>query len=189
MVLGATGLCELCSAAGTPDAGGRCKVPNQHSLFYRLAGITMVDLTFKRPKCRNKLTADENLSGSEMECPYCTKPIIIPRREDMPLKSEMPLTSVMPLKAVMKKSSIVIICFAGFGLLVGLFIWHSIGIWSSVITFGDPAFGNPFTVGFIHFNQYSAHIGKAIVDLFLWSCISAALGGYSGYRLSRTPPK
>ena len=143
----------------------------------------MVDLTFNCPKCRNKLTTDENLSGSEMECPYCTKPIIIPRREDMPLKSEM------PLKAVMKKSSIVIICFAGFGLLVGLFIWDSIGIWSYIISFGGPAFGSPITVGFIHFNQYSAHIGKAIVDLFLWSCISAALGGYIGYRLSRTPPK
>ena len=42
----------------------------------------MADLTFNCPLCGQNLTTDEGLSGSEIECPSCTKPIKIPSAGD-----------------------------------------------------------------------------------------------------------
>ena len=42
----------------------------------------MADLTFDCPLCGQNLTTDEGLSGSEIECPSCTKPIKIPSADD-----------------------------------------------------------------------------------------------------------
>ena len=38
----------------------------------------MADLNFNCPKCGQNLTTDESLSGSDIECPSCSKPIEIP---------------------------------------------------------------------------------------------------------------
>ena len=43
---------------------------------------TMADLTFNCPQCGQNLTTDESLTGSEIECPSCTKPIKIPSAGD-----------------------------------------------------------------------------------------------------------
>ena len=42
----------------------------------------MADLTFNCPQCGQNLTTDESLSGSEIECPSCSKPIEIPSAGD-----------------------------------------------------------------------------------------------------------
>ena len=42
----------------------------------------MADLTFNCPQCGQNLTTDESLSGSEIECPSCSKPIEIPSAVD-----------------------------------------------------------------------------------------------------------
>jgi len=42
----------------------------------------MADLTFNCPQCGQNLTTDESLSGSEIECPSCSKPIEIPSADD-----------------------------------------------------------------------------------------------------------
>jgi uncharacterized protein YbaR (Trm112 family) len=42
----------------------------------------MADLTFNCPLCDQNLTTDESLSGSEIECPSCSKPIAIPSADD-----------------------------------------------------------------------------------------------------------
>ena len=42
----------------------------------------MADLTFNCPQCGQNLTTDESLTGSEIECPSCTKPIKIPSAGD-----------------------------------------------------------------------------------------------------------
>jgi hypothetical protein len=81
----------------------------------------------------------------------------------------------------MKKSSIVIICFAGFGLLVGVFIWSETSDW------GNRGKGvlDLFMAGPEWWNQ----VNLGLQSLFLLSSTSAVIGGYIGYRLSRTPPK
>ena len=43
---------------------------------------TMADLTFNCPQCGQNLTTDESLTGSEIECPSCTKSIRIPSAGD-----------------------------------------------------------------------------------------------------------
>ena len=42
----------------------------------------MADLNFNCPQCGQNLTTDESLSGSEIECPSCSKPIEIPSASD-----------------------------------------------------------------------------------------------------------
>jgi ribosomal protein S27E len=42
----------------------------------------MADLTFNCPQCGQNLTTDESLSGSEIECPSCSKAIEIPSAGD-----------------------------------------------------------------------------------------------------------
>ena len=42
----------------------------------------MADLNFNCPQCGQNLTTDESLSGSEIECPSCSKPIEIPSADD-----------------------------------------------------------------------------------------------------------
>ena len=42
----------------------------------------MADLNFYCPKCDQNLAVDESLSGSEIECPTCSKPIKIPEADD-----------------------------------------------------------------------------------------------------------
>ena len=42
----------------------------------------MADLNFNCPQCGQNLTTDESLSGSEIECPSCSKPIEIPSAGD-----------------------------------------------------------------------------------------------------------
>ena len=42
----------------------------------------MADLTFNCPQCGQNLTTDESLTGSEIECPSCNKPIKIPSAGD-----------------------------------------------------------------------------------------------------------
>ena len=42
----------------------------------------MADLNFDCPKCDQNLAVDESLSGSEIECPSCSKPIKIPEADD-----------------------------------------------------------------------------------------------------------
>ena len=42
----------------------------------------MADLNFNCPQCGQNLTTDESLSGSEIECPSCSKAIEIPSAGD-----------------------------------------------------------------------------------------------------------
>ena len=42
----------------------------------------MADLNFNCPQCGQNLTTDESLSGSEIECPSCSKAIEIPSGGD-----------------------------------------------------------------------------------------------------------
>ncbi|HJO54595.1 MAG TPA: hypothetical protein QF373_08830 [Verrucomicrobiota bacterium] len=42
----------------------------------------MADLNFNCPQCGQNLTTDESLSGSDIECPSCSKPIEIPSAGD-----------------------------------------------------------------------------------------------------------
>ena len=48
----------------------------------------MADLTFNCPQCGQNLTTDESLTGSEIECPSCTKPIKIPSAGDENVQRE-----------------------------------------------------------------------------------------------------
>ena len=48
----------------------------------------MADLTFNCPQCGQNLTTDESLTGSEIECPSCTKPIKIPSAGDENVQGE-----------------------------------------------------------------------------------------------------
>ena len=46
----------------------------------------MTDLNFDCPQCGQNLTTDESLSGSDIECPSCDKPITIPAADDPNVK-------------------------------------------------------------------------------------------------------
>jgi len=46
----------------------------------------MSDLNFDCPQCGQNLTTDESLSGSDIECPSCDKPISIPAADDPNVK-------------------------------------------------------------------------------------------------------
>ena len=46
----------------------------------------MADLNFNCPQCGQNLTTDETLTGSEIECPSCNKPIQIPAAGDENVK-------------------------------------------------------------------------------------------------------
>ena len=57
----------------------------------------MADLNFNCPLCGQNLTTDESLSGSEIECPSCNKPIQIPAAGDenvLKVESEPPAEPV-----------------------------------------------------------------------------------------------
>ena len=57
----------------------------------------MADLNFNCPQCGQNLTTDESLSGSEIECPSCNKPIQIPAAGDenvLKVESEPPIPPV-----------------------------------------------------------------------------------------------
>ncbi|MBC8242901.1 MAG: hypothetical protein H8E20_00785 [Verrucomicrobia bacterium] len=57
----------------------------------------MSDLNFNCPQCGQNLTTDESLTGSEIECPSCSKPIKIPSAGEEHVQIVEPETPAPPV--------------------------------------------------------------------------------------------
>jgi len=83
------------------------------------------------------------------------------------------------VRAIMKKSSIVIIASCCAGFILGAVIWFVLPLLVPQFNWRDGLAGWRFWSG--------SHFSTDARDFFLWSSISAFIGGYIGYRFSRTP--
>ena len=90
---------------------------------------------------------------------------------------------MLAFRAIMKKSSIVIIASCCAGFILGAVIWFVLPLLVPQFSWPDGRYDKSGTEWI--FDGTAFRDGEAF--FYLWHSISAFLGGYIGYRFSRTP--